>query len=175
MTCADKRRSKQAIVNEVKSLFDYTTDSIDFDRFGYPTENDEVWTEEREPSELVTARGIACIEWLATRPEREIALVTHSSFLKHLFRAFGEQVAVKDVKKLHRLAGNAEIRSVCLAMHRGFYPPGTWRDDDHFVPHDHSFRRGRWAPTNKQIANMHGVVGTKSHLDTQESMPHLEK
>lgn len=87
--------------------------------------------------------------------------MTHSSWLKHLFRAFGEQVIDKDKKQLHRLAGNAEVRSICLALHRGFYPQGEWDDHDNFVPHDQSFRRFRYAPTNHEISEMHRAVREK--------------
>jgi hypothetical protein len=96
------------------------------------------------------------MKWLASRPETEIAVVTHSSWLKHLFRAFGETVEQKDMESLHRLSGNAEVRSICLAMHRGFYPEGEWVGDTNvFLPHDLSFRKGRWAPGNVEIANIH--------------------
>lgn len=108
------------------------------------------------------------MEWLASRPEKEIAVVTHSSWLKHLFRAFGEQVAERDQKTLHRLAGNAEVRSICLALHRGFYPQGEWIEgeegDDIFRPHHISFRRFRYAPTNKEVAKLHDGLRENSNL-----------
>jgi broad specificity phosphatase PhoE len=152
-TC-DKRRPKSEIVAAFAPIYDETSDLIDFDTYGYPTENDELWAEEREPDDDCTNRGIAMMQWLATRPEKEIALVSHSSWLKHLFRAFGKAIAPKDKETLHRLAGNAEVRSVCLALHKGFYPEGEW-DGDTFIPKDKSFRRYRYAPTNEQIVALH--------------------
>ena len=110
----------------------------------YPTEADEDWKETREPDDECVQRGVAMMQWLATRPEQEIAVVTHSSWLKHLFRAFGDTIDQRDVKTMHRLAGNAEVRSVCLALHRGFYPEGTWQGDA-FVPVHPSFRK--YGPT----------------------------
>ncbi|KAL3938305.1 MAG: hypothetical protein SGARI_001791, partial [Bacillariaceae sp.] len=104
-----------------------------------------------------------------------IAVVTHSSWLKHLFREFGHQTHTKDMEVLHRLAGNAEIRSVCLALHRGFYPDGEWvkegkqnnggdgdgdseEDNEVFVPHNPTFRRGRWAPSDDRIGGLHSKL-----------------
>ena len=164
-TC-DKRRTKTEIVHHLMPLYASTNDQIDFDRFGYPTEDDTVWTQEREASTNVVQRGIDFVQWLATRPEMEIAVVTHSSFLKHLFQRFGEQVVAKDQQNLHRLAGNAEIRSICLALHRGFYPEGHW-DNGTFIPDDPSFRRGRWAPNNDAIAAMH-TMATNQQIDPKE-------
>ncbi|KAI9366082.1 hypothetical protein DFJ73DRAFT_807034 [Zopfochytrium polystomum] len=153
-TC-DKRRSRSEIVADFARVFAATGDDIDFDSFGYPTEADEAWTEEREADTECSARAVKMMQWLATRPEKEIALVTHSSWLKHLFRNFGGTTAEKDKQSLHRLAGNAEIRTVCLAMHRGFYPEGEWVDDNTFVPAHESFRRYRYAPSIEAIAGMH--------------------
>ena len=101
------------------------------------------------------------MQWLATRPEQEIAVVTHSSWLKHLFRAFGDQVDGRDKEDMHRLAGNAEIRSVCLALHRGFYPEGKW-DGDVFIPYHASFRCYRYASSMDEIMDLHVRVSEKS-------------
>lgn len=160
-TC-DKKRSKKDIVADMAPVYEATGDIIDFDSFGYPTEEDTLWKETREPDEDCTGRGIAMMQWLATRPEKEIAVVTHSSWLKHLFRAFGQTIHDKDKASLHRLAGNAEVRSITLACHKGFYPPGEWVGDTHiYVPEHQSFRKGRWAPTNNQIADLHKTVRNK--------------
>lgn len=177
-TC-DKRRDKQTIIEEMLPIYRYTNDRIDFDSFGYSTEEDEIWTQEREAGESVIRRGIEFIQWIATRPENELAVVTHSSWLKHLFRAFGEQTHTKDTAVLHRLAGNAELRSVTLALHRGFYPPGDWEETIHgeevFVPHHHSFRTGRYAPPNAQVAGLHQRLAEankgKTLLKKHESEP----
>ena len=108
---------------------------------------------------MVIQRGMDMLKWLATRPEMEIAVVTHSSWLKHLFQTFGKHVVEEDKKKLHRLSGNAEVRSVCLAMHRGFYPEGHWvGDSDIFIPSHPSFRKGRWAPKKDEIASYHRAI-----------------
>lgn len=154
-TC-DKMRKKADIVADMQPIYDKTSDKIDFETYGYPTEEDETWTEEREADDLVIARSVELLQWIASRPETEIVLVSHSSFFKHMFRTFGEQTHEKDKAKLHRLAGNAEIRSISLALHRGFYPPGKWiGDTDNFLPDDVSFRVGKWAPTNEMIQSLH--------------------
>mmetsp|Transcript_14863 Transcript_14863/g.19495 ORF Transcript_14863/g.19495 Transcript_14863/m.19495 type:complete len:314 (+) Transcript_14863:125-1066(+) len=152
-TC-DKRRTKSEIVNELSPMFDATNDSIDFDSFAYANEEDEDWEEDRESDESVTLRAIRMMQWLATRPEKEIAVVTHSSWLKHLFKAFGHRVEDKDKRTLHRLSGNAEIRSITLALHKGFYPEGHWHGDT-FVPVHKSFRKLRYAPSQTHVADMH--------------------
>ena len=51
----------------------------------YPTE--------REPDEHVVARGKVFFKWLAAREEKNIVCVTHSAFLRALFRnAFDNMV-----------------------------------------------------------------------------------
>ena len=94
------------------------------------------------------------LQWLATRPEREIAVVTHSSYLRHLFDGFGWQLDKQDQACLQRKTGNAEVRSVALAMHRGFFPEGEWAAD-RFVPKEPCFRRGIYAPRQSDIAAVH--------------------
>ena len=90
--------------------------NIDFDSF-WPDEEDVHWTPERESVESVVARGISFLKWLALRPETDIAIVTHSSFLRNLFQQFGDNVDKDDKGRLQRLAGNAELRSITLCAH----------------------------------------------------------
>jgi len=73
--------------------------------------------DEREPDEECCARAVAFLEWLNRRPEKCIAVVTHSSFLRHLFGQFGGSLASDDQDSLQRLAGNCELRSVVLCSH----------------------------------------------------------
>jgi broad specificity phosphatase PhoE len=163
-TC-DKKRTKTEIVAEMAPVYEATNDHIDFDSFGFPTEEDELWKETREPGEETIARGHAMMAWLATRPEKEIAVVTHSSWLKHLFRSFGGYIDDQDESKMHRLSGNAEVRSICLALHKGFYPEGKWKGDtDIFIPDHPSFRKGRWAKQPEEYLEIHGAV-LKDHKD----------
>ena len=49
---------------------------------------DVFFTKEREPSAHCMERTVHFLEWLNKRPEKCIAVVTHSSFLKHLFSQF---------------------------------------------------------------------------------------
>lgn len=98
--------------------------AIDFDRTSFvSSDEDAMWTEQRELDADCTARGIAFVKWLAARPEREIAVVTHSSFLRHLFSQFGSNTVKEDQDALKRLAGNAELRSVVICSHS--QPPST--------------------------------------------------
>jgi len=83
---SDKRRTKTEILEAFAPVFATTNENIDFDSFAYAEEEDIHWTEEREANESVAARGVQLLRWLGTRPETEIAVVTHSSLLRHMFR-----------------------------------------------------------------------------------------
>eukprot|EP00585_Thalassiosira_rotula_P008973 CAMPEP_0196146412 /NCGR_PEP_ID=MMETSP0910-20130528/22964_1 /TAXON_ID=49265 /ORGANISM="Thalassiosira rotula, Strain GSO102" /LENGTH=330 /DNA_ID=CAMNT_0041408601 /DNA_START=109 /DNA_END=1101 /DNA_ORIENTATION=+ len=80
-------------------------------------DNDVFYTDERETDEHCCARAVKFLEWLNKRPEKCIAVVTHSSFLRHLFGQFGEALHDDDRDSLQRLAGNCELRSIVLCSH----------------------------------------------------------
>jgi hypothetical protein len=73
--------------------------------------------DERESDEHCCERAVKFLEWLNQRPEKCIAVVTHSSFLRHLFGQFGETLHYEDRESLQRLAGNCELRSIMLCSH----------------------------------------------------------
>jgi hypothetical protein len=76
------------------------------------TEEDSIWTEEREPMPTLIARANSFLRYLKQRPERAIAVVTHNDFLKALFfeseLVFGEE-------SLRKTFGNAECVTIALA------------------------------------------------------------
>eukprot|EP00257_Ricinus_communis_P027169 XP_025014583.1 phosphoglycerate mutase-like protein 1 isoform X2 [Ricinus communis] len=76
----DRRRS----ISEYKPLFP----AIDFSLI--ESDADTLWTANvREANEHVAARGQKFLNWLWTRKEKEIAVVSHSGFLYHTLRVFG--------------------------------------------------------------------------------------
>lgn len=103
----DGRRPIRDIMKEFPG-FDFSEIRHDEDAF---------YTDEREPDEHCCDRAIKFLEWLNKRPEKCIAVVTHSSFLRHLFSQFGGNLADDDKEGLHRLAGNCELRSIVLCSH----------------------------------------------------------
>jgi len=104
----DGRRPIAEIMKEFPS-FDFSEIAHNEDRFY--TENC------REPDEHCCARGIAFLQWLNKRPEKCIAVVTHSSFLRHIFTQFGGNLHKDDMDSLQRLAGNCELRSIVMCSH----------------------------------------------------------
>lgn len=80
-------------------------------------DNDEFYTDERESDEHCCDRALKFLQWLNSRPEKCIAVVTHSSFLRHLFGQFGDSLHDDDRDNLQRLAGNCELRSIVLCSH----------------------------------------------------------
>jgi broad specificity phosphatase PhoE len=112
-TC-DKRRSKAAVIAEMAPAFARNSNVIDFETHGFRTEDDDEWTETREDTQLCTARALTLLEWLANRPEREIAVVTHNSFLRHLQLGFGDMMQSADKDMLREKLKVGEIRTVLL-------------------------------------------------------------
>lgn len=94
--------------------------SAEFPNFDFSElihDEDEFYTDERESDEHCCDRAVKFLEWLNQRPEKCIAVVTHSSFLRHLFGQFGEALHYEDREHLQRLAGNCELRSIVLCSH----------------------------------------------------------
>jgi len=89
----------------------------DFDFGELIYDEDVFYTDEREPDEDCCRRAVSFLEWLNKRPEHSIAVVTHSSFLRHLFSQFGGNVSVSDQRSMHSLAGNCELREVVICSH----------------------------------------------------------
>lgn len=115
----DRRRPWSVMQAEFAPIFG--AESIDFES-GLDTDEDSLWTEERETDKACEQRGIDFLQWLMAREEREIAVVTHSSFLRHIFGQFGCDLSPGDRSVLQRGAGNAEVRSITLASHKDSSP-----------------------------------------------------
>lgn len=105
--CCDGRRPISEIAAEFPG-FDFSEVLHDDDAF---------FSDTRETDDHCCERAVAFLEWLNKRPEKCIAVVTHSSFLRHLFGQFGEMLAADDMDSLQRLAGNCELRSVVMCSH----------------------------------------------------------
>ncbi|XP_031279243.1 phosphoglycerate mutase-like protein 1 [Pistacia vera] len=101
----DKRRS----INEYRALFP----SFNFALI--ENDDDILWmADTRETNEHVAKRGMEFINWLWTRKEKEIAVVTHSGFLYHTLSAFGTDChpSIKDGIRKH--FANCELRSMVI-------------------------------------------------------------
>jgi broad specificity phosphatase PhoE len=74
-------------------------------------EEDMLWTTVRESRSSVIDRAFQLVEWLKERPESNIAVVTHSSFLLTLFNA---ALDTTEQPELSKWFDTAEMRSVVL-------------------------------------------------------------
>nr|AFK36444.1 unknown [Lotus japonicus] len=100
----DRRRS----VSEYQFLFP----AVDFSLI----ESDEdVWWEAdvRETKEELAARGQKFMNWLWTREEKEIAIVTHSGFLSHTLNAITNDCPLMK-KEISKHFANCELRSMVI-------------------------------------------------------------
>mmetsp|Transcript_23086 Transcript_23086/g.33912 ORF Transcript_23086/g.33912 Transcript_23086/m.33912 type:complete len:550 (-) Transcript_23086:970-2619(-) len=81
-------------------------------------ENDVLHGDEIESASHCRDRAARFLEWLSCRPEGCVAVVTHGSFLRHLFGQFGDELQEEDRESLHREAHNCELRSVVICSHK---------------------------------------------------------
>nr|CAN82045.1 hypothetical protein VITISV_026200 [Vitis vinifera] len=68
----------------------------------------------RETNEEVAARGLKFMNWLWTRKEKEIAIVTHSGFLFHTLNAFGNDCHPLVKTEICKHFANCELRSMII-------------------------------------------------------------
>ncbi|KAM0863903.1 hypothetical protein ACQ4PT_044265 [Festuca glaucescens] len=100
---------KRSSITKYRTLFP----AIDFSLI----ENDEdvLWVPDvREANESVAARGMKFIDWLWTREEKEIAIVTHSGFLFHTLNMYGKECHPTVAEELGKHFNNCELRSMVL-------------------------------------------------------------
>ena len=108
-TC-DQRRP----ISEVSKDF---PSCIDFDSF-CPENDDTRWGKERESDESCSERGIRFLRWLSCRPERSIAVVSHSSFLRHLFSQVRSAPLLRDLDpRSSHTFGRKHTRSLAPTKH----------------------------------------------------------
>jgi broad specificity phosphatase PhoE len=100
-----------------RSIEEISSEFPDFDFSEVTSNEDCYYRDDRESDEDCCARAVRFLEWLNSRPEKCIAVVTHSSFLRHLFGQFGEHLTQEKKDSLQRMAGNCELRSVVLCSH----------------------------------------------------------
>ncbi|KAK6136438.1 hypothetical protein DH2020_029794 [Rehmannia glutinosa] len=101
----DKRRS----ISEYQCLFP----AVDFSLI--ESDDDSLWKADvRETKEELAARGMNFMNWLFTRKEKEIAIVTHSGFLFHTLAAFGNDCHPLVKKEISSHFANCELRSMVI-------------------------------------------------------------
>ncbi|XP_057973908.1 phosphoglycerate mutase-like protein 1 [Malania oleifera] len=101
----DKRRS----IKEYQPLFP----AVDFSLI--ESDDDNLWVADiREKDEDVAARGMKFLNWLWTRKEKEIAVVSHSGFLYNTLSAFGDDCHPSVKSEICKHFANCELRSVVI-------------------------------------------------------------
>ncbi|KAG8503200.1 hypothetical protein CXB51_001200 [Gossypium anomalum] len=79
------------------------------------SDEDNLWeANSREKNEEVAVRGMKFLNWLWTRKEREIAIVTHSGFLYHTLSVFGNDCHPSVKSEICTHFANCELRSVVI-------------------------------------------------------------
>lgn len=96
-------------VSEYQLLFP----AVDFSLI--ETDEDKFWKPDiTEPREETVARGLKLLNWLWTRKEKEIAIVSHGGFLFHTLSAFGNDCHPLMQKEIHEPFANCELRSMVI-------------------------------------------------------------
>eukprot|EP00850_Spirogloea_muscicola_P023171 SM000334S12540 [mRNA] locus=s334:51136:53698:- [translate_table: standard] len=96
--------------------------SIDFSLV--ETDEDTWWhADVRESEEQLTARGQLFCQWLMNRNERNIAVVSHSSFLLHMLSLFGNDCEANIRRSVQNGYANCEMRSLILVNRSNVISP----------------------------------------------------
>ncbi|KZV28884.1 hypothetical protein F511_13679, partial [Dorcoceras hygrometricum] len=83
------------------------------------SDDDVLWKADvREADEDLAARGLKFFNWLSTRKEKEIAVVTHSGFLIHSLNEYGNDCHISVKSEICRPFTNCELRSVVIVDRR---------------------------------------------------------
>ncbi|KVI10886.1 Histidine phosphatase superfamily, clade-1 [Cynara cardunculus var. scolymus] len=79
------------------------------------SDEDVLWKANvRETKEELASRGKQFLNWLWTREEKEIAIVTHSGFLFHTLATFGSDCHPLVRKEINKHFANCELRSMVI-------------------------------------------------------------
>ncbi|GAB4821611.1 hypothetical protein N2152v2_008657 [Parachlorella kessleri] len=79
-------------------------------------EDDVMWeTQHVESESAVVARGMKFMQYLMSRPETHIAVVTHSAFLWFTLACYGNEYSKRVRENLQRWYENCEMRTVVLS------------------------------------------------------------
>ncbi|KAH1065455.1 hypothetical protein J1N35_030442 [Gossypium stocksii] len=96
-------------VSECEALFP----SIDFSMMD--GEDDSMWNPDiREPEEEIAARMVLFMNWLWTRPEQEIVIVSHGIILQQILKVLGNDCHQAVSSALCQRFDNCELRSVLI-------------------------------------------------------------
>ncbi|KAL2254497.1 phosphoglycerate mutase-like protein 1 isoform X2 [Sesamum indicum] len=121
----DKRRS----ISEYQCLFP----AVDFSLI--ESDDDSLWKADvRETKEEVAARGMNFMNWLFTRKEKEIAIVTHSGFLFHTLGAFGNDCHPLVKKEISSHFANCELRSMVIVDRSMVGSDSSWTNYPGKIP-----------------------------------------
>ncbi|XP_008237055.1 PREDICTED: phosphoglycerate mutase-like protein 1 [Prunus mume] len=105
----DNRRS----ISDYQFLFP----AVDFSLI--ESDEDILWKANvRELKEEVAARGLKFLNWLSTRKEKEIAIVTHGGFLFHTLSALLNDCDPLAKKEMCKHFANCELRSMVIVDRR---------------------------------------------------------